>query len=379
MKSSSKEPVASTSTSATKPTTQAQPGPSSKPHSRTRGNQQPTAADLKKLGIKVRDFAYESTLPPVPTVYCHPRQIQPSVNRNPVQRQSTETDEDGAFSQQSQGGTKKPEKTPTEPALTPAPPARQGGFLNIEDYDRTNDNIIDSQKAPSFPESPVNSQVPPTIFESQASEPTIKTPLVMPNGSLQWNILDISDIPPSQLDTESQAAVPEMFSYSQLGFSPPTEYSQQNVPLNGSQDYAISTASSPLSPAPSSPAIPASSPSTSVKAPSSNLSQSQTLPSANRRTKPTHDLHSPVTPKKPTGRYYLRKRKTPSPPINPNATKRMKLTILETPVRSNTVSAQSMHSRNKPNDKPNDDGGFPSSRPLRPPSAANGRGKRKRV
>ena len=35
------------------------------------GNLQPSAAELKKLGIKVRDFASEKTLPPVRTVYFH--------------------------------------------------------------------------------------------------------------------------------------------------------------------------------------------------------------------------------------------------------------------------------------------------------------------
>ena len=35
------------------------------------GNLQPSAAELEKLGIRVRDFAYEKTLPPARTVYLH--------------------------------------------------------------------------------------------------------------------------------------------------------------------------------------------------------------------------------------------------------------------------------------------------------------------
>ncbi|KAF9057929.1 hypothetical protein BJ165DRAFT_1398112 [Panaeolus papilionaceus] len=43
-----------------------------------RKRQQPTPQYLATLGIKVRDFAYESKLPPVKTVYRQPKQIQPS-------------------------------------------------------------------------------------------------------------------------------------------------------------------------------------------------------------------------------------------------------------------------------------------------------------
>ena len=55
------------------------------------GNLQPSAAELKKLGIKVRDFASEKTLPPARTVYLH-RQILPGVARQVIRRQKTEED-----------------------------------------------------------------------------------------------------------------------------------------------------------------------------------------------------------------------------------------------------------------------------------------------
>jgi len=63
---------------------------SRKPLSHT-GNQQPSAAELKRLGIKVRDFAFEKTLPPARTVYLH-RQILPGVARRVITRQKTEED-----------------------------------------------------------------------------------------------------------------------------------------------------------------------------------------------------------------------------------------------------------------------------------------------
>jgi hypothetical protein len=63
---------------------------SRKPPSRI-GNQQPSAAELKRLGIKVRDFAFEKTLPPARTIYLH-RQILPGVARQAITRQKTEED-----------------------------------------------------------------------------------------------------------------------------------------------------------------------------------------------------------------------------------------------------------------------------------------------
>jgi hypothetical protein len=64
--------------------------PSRKPPSRV-GNLQPSVAELKKLGIRVRDFASEKTLPPVRTLYLH-RQILPGVARQVIARQRTEED-----------------------------------------------------------------------------------------------------------------------------------------------------------------------------------------------------------------------------------------------------------------------------------------------
>ena len=63
---------------------------SQKPPSRI-GNRQPSAAEFKKLGIKVRDFAHEKTLPPARTVYLH-RQILPGVVRQVIRHQKTEED-----------------------------------------------------------------------------------------------------------------------------------------------------------------------------------------------------------------------------------------------------------------------------------------------
>ena len=63
---------------------------SRKPPSRI-GNCQPSVAELKMLGIKVRDFASEKTLPPARTVYLH-HQILSGVVRQVLTRQKTEED-----------------------------------------------------------------------------------------------------------------------------------------------------------------------------------------------------------------------------------------------------------------------------------------------
>ena len=89
------------------------------------GNQQPSAAKLKRLGIKVRDFASEKTLPPARTVHFH-RQILPGVTRQTITRQKTE--EDVSRSQQSHSGMRRLDRIPTEPSLTPAPPKGVDGM-----------------------------------------------------------------------------------------------------------------------------------------------------------------------------------------------------------------------------------------------------------
>ena len=64
--------------------------PTRKPLSHV-GNLQPSATELKKLGIRVRDFAFEKTLLPVRTVHFH-HQILPGVARPVIARQKTEED-----------------------------------------------------------------------------------------------------------------------------------------------------------------------------------------------------------------------------------------------------------------------------------------------
>lgn len=89
-------------------------------------SEQPSISTLASFGIKVRDFAYESKLSPIKTVYCHPRQIQPALVRTTLsmKRQWTESGEDDHFSRSSsQPGTcqKTLKRTSTERLILSTP------------------------------------------------------------------------------------------------------------------------------------------------------------------------------------------------------------------------------------------------------------------
>ena len=83
-------------------------------------SEQPSISRLANLGIKVRDFAYDSKLPPIQTIYCHPRQIQPAVVKTTLKHQQN----DNLFSQSSshpETSQKKLKRTSTEPVIPPSP------------------------------------------------------------------------------------------------------------------------------------------------------------------------------------------------------------------------------------------------------------------
>jgi hypothetical protein len=336
---------------------------SKKPQSRV-GNQQPSTADLKKLGIKVRDFAYEKTLPPVRTVHLH-RQVLPGVARQTIARQKTEED-----ASQSQSQPRMVDRTPTEPSLTPIPPKRARGLFDLELEESDDENITLSQQT-STPELLSNAKIPQILFDSQESQPRADTPVVTPNGSWNWNSQNSSGIPRPQYNEPSQAPIPQMLSNSQLRI--PVMDNQPMGPT--SQQSLPSIQSSPLTPAPSSPNLHALPPSALPHPVPSN--GARTLSSRNRHTDSTKELRLPTTPKAITPRYYLRKR--PAPPVAaPKPSKRLKKQLstekctLPESSRPPPVSIKSMHSRNKPHEEM----GSPSSRTLRQRSTTS---KRKRA
>ena len=328
-------------------------------------SEQPSIAMLASLGIKVRDFAYESKLPPIQPIYRHPRQIQPAVVRTTLKRQWAESGEDSYFSQSSsqpETSQKKLERTSTEPAIPPAPDS-----TDIDDYEY--DSLhTDSQQPNSYPES---QQIPLSIFESQESEPYVDTPLVTPFGSLQWPVADTSNIPASQLDAESQSTDLEPTSHllkiSDISFFP-------KLP-------ATPNPTSPLASALSLASIDGSSKIINSSPPRPPHPHGKTTPDLDQEpVDPTCDVHAPTMPRVLTMRYHLRRRPvTPSSPLPAKTPSRLHNLRPRGAVipssRPHCTSIQSSHSRAKPKSETSS----PSSRTLLRRAVMNGQEKRRRT
>ncbi|KAH8094844.1 hypothetical protein BXZ70DRAFT_339380 [Cristinia sonorae] len=232
----------------------------SQPSQMLRHNDQSCVIDvLVKMGIKVRDFAYESTLPPISSV----PQFVGGLRSLKREREAYE-EEDKPFAGTSRSTAKGTNDTATKKAkglareltepVVPQPNSdqtaltRHTGFLQFGpslstlNPDRNHSNHpITPRRQHAFPMSPLSrtplaapswisaSQRDP---ESQDSETWIDTPLATPVASQQWRVIDTSAIPASQLDSNSQQPVPEDVTLSQLGFTlePSQQYSQDAGP-----------------------------------------------------------------------------------------------------------------------------------------------------
>ena len=314
-------------------------------------SEQPSVAMLASLGIKVRDFAYESKLPPIQPIYRHPRQIQPAVVRTTLKRQWAESGEDDIFSQSSsqpETSQKKLERTSTEPAIPPH------DSTDIDDYEY--DSLhTDSQQPNNCP----GSQMPPSIFESQESEPYVDTPLVTPKGSLQWPVADTSDIPESQLDAESQSTALEPASHSLLNtpFSPKLSASALNP------SSLLASALSLASIDDSSPLLPP---------------YGKTMTGLDQQpVDPNYDVHAPTMPRVLTMRYHLRRRPvtTSSPTKSPSRLHNLRPRSAVIPPSRPHSTIQSSQSRAKPKSESSS----PSSRTLLRRAVTNGQEKRRRT
>lgn len=317
----------------------------------SRASVQPTTTDLASLGVKVRDFAYESTLPPVRPVYLHPRQIQPGIES--LKRPRVEGEEDDLNVQGEIGRDPKKTKvirTLTEPVLDETSnslPTRARGFTDINDYDPEDEFLGYSSQQAGYA-STSQSQPPPQYFESQESEPYVDTPLVTPNGSLHWKVTETSNIPTSQMDTESQAIVPEVLSYSQLGFP-------QDDSMDPSQQEETRTnLSSPLSEIPSPSPMTSPSPLQRRKPPVPS-----SAPGSHISNSPQDALHV-STP--PNTRYHLRKRMALT--TQPSPTKVSRARTLRSPTTPHRGTVSSIRASHAPS-KSRNTASSPSSRVLR--------------
>ncbi|KAI9068523.1 hypothetical protein FKP32DRAFT_1618555, partial [Trametes sanguinea] len=235
------------------------------PEQRDGIDQSKDIAVLATIGIKVRDFAYENTLPPVTIVPRFAVQTQPRPRMLKRTRDMLEGNDDGeesdvedpsvsrtwfidsdstgvSNSSRYRKKTQALARTLTEPA-DEVPPSqgfntREGAFF-IPPSQRPASPEPQSQPWPTTPHKPsrlaqttslspltINDNISPPRHsqqgESQETEPWVDTPLVTPNGSLQWpTVQNTSAIPESQLESMlPQLPTDDDVTLSQLGFSP---------------------------------------------------------------------------------------------------------------------------------------------------------------
>lgn len=199
--------------------------------------QQPTVETLQSLGIKVRDFAYESTLPPIAPIPRVPRQTQPA--RSMKRTRGDWEEEDGApscFSRPQFGreatnagkqASSKPEslvRKATEPLEFNSPPVSKRAMgrhvlFGSQLPFRTPRRALRVHRTP--PRSSSTTPLTSPLFGSPSEEPSQgasqESELVMtPAGPASWDIEGTSLIPTSQMDTESLDFVREEITYSQI-------------------------------------------------------------------------------------------------------------------------------------------------------------------
>jgi hypothetical protein len=324
---------------------------------------QPSLALLASFGIKVRDFAYESTLPPIASIPRVPRQVLPGPRPLKRARKDYDGSEDEPSPQppRSQGGrsvsdsryTDAPRKSrplerkSTEPASDPsiALSARARAYTDLSGYDplenmtlplRTLSIQVSTLPPPSQLNDPPDQPSSPS--GSQETEPYIHTPSVTPNGSLQWAL-------PSCPPNDDELPVPDDSSPSPRIDPPP---------------------SSPLRIASSSPLK--SQMSMLLSPPSIGLLKSTPTPPIAQRTLQTHQLDAennrpeasstePSTTTSP--RYVLRKRPAASPQASPRPPSRARPSRTAA-LRQPHFTMQAAHSASKTSI-----GGSPRTRTLR--------------
>lgn len=218
----------------------------------------PSPGTLACHGVKVRDFAYESDLPLIPSI---PR-FRQLVGARPLKRtkryfeelgEASLLDSDHQHESASHSSQSRPlERKSTEPVIVPEresqqqqqQPYRDVGYTDLSQMPSSSQaaqtslhhtltpvTLTTVNRTSTFSSAPLPFPFPPTRKStvaggSQESESSTDTPLVTPNGSLTWPTIT-SDLPASQLGTDNNGSQPPALvhdptiTYSQLGFSPP--------------------------------------------------------------------------------------------------------------------------------------------------------------
>ena len=361
---------------------------------------------MARHGIKVRDFAYESDLPLIPSI---PRARKVALGARPLKRTKRYFEQpDDVFTvnthSQSQNATAGPsqsqesdwqhegvnksrplERKSTEPVIIPGResqrPYREVGYADISQHPSSSQAAQRSPRHTLTPTTPTAFTRTPTKFSpislpfpfpatrrlttvggSQESELSTDTPLVTPKSSLTWPSPYItSDLPASQLDNNnSQApALDSMPTYSQLGFSPPFSQAPDSQP---DTDTAVVDA------ALGSPPTNVPQPSLDHIDPARGSSPPSPSPSRTRRSRISRPLTDPgplLTPDAGGPRYFLRKHGSPGKDhdSSPSLRRRRKSSVKALapyPGRVPPVTRQSAHAASS--DSP---GRSARSRPLR--------------
>ncbi|KAF8843083.1 hypothetical protein BDN67DRAFT_1001112 [Paxillus ammoniavirescens] len=200
---------------------------------------QPSPEFLASLGIKVRDFAYENTLPAITPVPRMPRQVQPAPRALKRSQRDWDDARDDSQSSHSIGTPSGPQpsqsrRTPPKKSKSlerkPTEPLEQGAVQYTRTLERMAicemRSLVSSIQTTAFPAtprrrfsvSPPTSPITPSLSQiaSQESE-LVRTPSAIP---FIMHVDDTSMIPASQLDSESQTMPIHPMLYSQFALSP---------------------------------------------------------------------------------------------------------------------------------------------------------------
>ncbi|KAJ7929843.1 hypothetical protein B0H13DRAFT_2310232 [Mycena leptocephala] len=214
---------------------------------------QPTIAALSTLGIKVRDFFYERTLPSIAPfrVTSGPvwNQIRPGGTNKPRPLKRTRPDGVdlgyGFVMGVPRTRQEKRQRIPTVPVLSRLGPLEAGVLLNLDDEAALRAAVRDIFGEPYSQE-----------YSQDPSAPLVETPLVIPSGPLPWVNDDLSTHSPPLVPTEPASVQISMANVrahgfhglSQRSFSPPLPLRPAREPTPEPR-YHLRPRKAPASPA----------------------------------------------------------------------------------------------------------------------------------
>lgn len=187
-------------------------------------------ATLALHNIKVRDFAYESTLPPLPSITFPVRPVH--MGPRPLKRARKEYDDEPLWARIAPNDyrafqskrAKQLVRVPTEPVIDDenSQPRREHAYADLSDYSSQEPESQSQDAGGGSSHRPKPLQGEPTLpvfpvrmpeeqdfnrerTPSGDTEPYVDTPIVTPNGSLQFKDVASTTDPASSLNTATPA------------------------------------------------------------------------------------------------------------------------------------------------------------------------------